>query len=189
MNDPRVPYPPNQPNQPGPQGWGNQQQPWQPPNQPGPRDWQPQPQQSPQPQQPPQPQQLPRQAAPCASSSSKIPPAGAKSGSKKGLLIGGAVLAALVLVAAVAFGAFKLFTGGDHEPSHIAAGNFASCAVSGGEVYCWGDNGYLHLGVEDTDADFLEPTKIEGAVRHHVHLRERGQRLRRGLRRHAPLLG
>ncbi|HHU44851.1 MAG TPA: hypothetical protein GXZ46_04325 [Actinomycetales bacterium] len=82
-------------------------------------------------------------------------------GAKKGLIIGGAAVAAIVLIAALAFGAIKLFGGGaDVEPRVIDAYHDTTCAIAEGEVYCWGDADYL---VSDRDyGETEEPVKVRG---------------------------
>ena len=82
-------------------------------------------------------------------------------GAKKGVIIGGAAVAAIVLIAALAFGAIKLFGGGaDVEPRVIDAYHDTTCAISEGEVYCWGDADYL---VSDRDyGETEEPVKVRG---------------------------
>lgn len=43
--------------------------------------------------------------------------------------------------------------------SLVAAGNFFTCAIQTGELFCWGENQYGQVGNNDTD-DVLEPTQI-----------------------------
>lgn len=84
-------------------------------------------------------------------------------GAKKGLIIGGAAVAALVLIAGVAFAVTRMLGGGGGpEVQTLAAYGEGTCAISEGEVYCWGNVPTL---VNDRDAgigDINEPTKVAG---------------------------
>lgn len=99
------------------------------------------------------------------------PPHPVNRSTRRGLIIGGAVVAVVVLVAAI--GAFFAFGGRDDpepvEPLNnavLATSEDLSCAIAGntangGDLYCWGYGGRGELMLEDGQSTSLEPVRIK----------------------------
>ncbi len=91
---------------------------------------------------------------------------------RRGLIVGGAVVAVVVLVAAIS--AFVAFGGSDDDPEPVEPLNNAvlatskdlSCAITGntangGDLYCWGYGGRGELMLDDGQSTSLEPVQIK----------------------------